>query len=97
MTVDIKKRDNETFIKIVGVLDKTTAESLEKTIYNSIKSAPSITLDLNGIEYITKDGLVVLLRIRRKIKSVGSLRLEGVCESVMQIIEASGSAALAAE
>lgn len=98
MTVEIKKRNKEALIKISGVLDKTTAESLERTIASSAKSAPSIVLDLNGIEHITSEGLFVLLKIRREIKSVGSLRLTGVCESVMQIIEASGtSATVAAE
>jgi anti-anti-sigma factor len=91
MTVEIKKRNKEALIKIAGVLDKTTAESLEKTIENSVKSAPSIVLDLSGIEHITNEGLLVLLRTRKEIKSVGSLRLNGVCESVMQIIEASGT------
>jgi anti-sigma B factor antagonist len=96
MTVEIKKRNEEALIKIAGVLDKTTAESLERTIESSAKSAPIIVLDLSGIEHITSEGLLVLLRIRKEIKSVGSVRLAGVCESVMQIIEASGTNSAAA-
>ena len=97
MTVEIKKRNKEALIKITGVLDKITAESLEKTIGDSVKSTPNIVLDLNGIDNITSEGLLVLLRTRKKIRSVGSLRLTGVCESVMQIIEAGGTSTAQAE
>lgn len=87
MTIVIKRKDKETFIEVGGVLDKITSCALERAIYDSAKSTSSIVLDLNGIEHISEEGLHVILGARRKMKAVGSLRLTGACESVMQSLE----------
>ena len=87
MTIVIKKKGKDTFIEVGGVLDKFTAGALENAINDSAKSTKSIVLDLNGIEHISEEGLYVILGARRKMKSFGSLRLTGVCESVMQVLE----------
>lgn len=88
MTIIIKKKDKEAVIEVGGVLDKTTAKALEKAINDSAKSTSRIVLDLNGIEDISKEGIMVLLKARKEMRSIGSLKLAGICESVMQIIEA---------
>lgn len=88
MTIVIKKKDKEAVIEVGGVLDEITAKALEKAINDSAKSTPSIVLDLNGIEDISKEGIMVLLKARKEMRSIGSLKLAGICESVMQIIEA---------
>ena len=88
MTIEIKKRNDETVIKIIGVLDEITAKALEKTIDDSAKATSKIILDLHGIENITSEGLLILLSTRKKIKKVGSLKLKGVCENVVRAIEA---------
>ena len=90
MTIEIKKRDKETVIRVVGVLDDVTVASLEKTIDDRAKRCASIVLDLNNIEEISGTGLRALIKIRERIKEKSSLRLTGVCESVMQVLEASG-------
>ena len=87
MTIEIKKRNDEAVIKITGVLDEITAKALEKTIDDSAKTTPKIILDLHGIENITSEGLLILLSTRKKIKKVGSLKLRGVCENVVRVIE----------
>jgi anti-anti-sigma factor len=87
MTIVIKKKDKETFIEVGGVLDEITAGALENAIYDSAKSTKSIVLDLNGIEHISEKGLHIILGARKRINEVGSLRLAGACESVMQVLE----------
>ena len=90
MTIEIKKRNNEAVIKVVGVLDNVTADALEKAISSSARNTSVIVLDLNGIEHISNEGLLVILGARKKMKEIGELRLTGVCESVMQVLEATG-------
>ena len=87
MTIVIKRKDKETFIEVGGVLDKFTVGALENAIYDSAKSTPSIVLDLNGIEHISVEGLHTILGARKRMNASGSLRLTGVCESIMQVIE----------
>ena len=97
MTIDIKKQNNEAVITVTGVLDGVTALALAKTIRERARTSPNITLDLNGVDHISSEGLGVLLGTRKKLKSTASLKLSGICESVMQILETSGRSVAAAE
>ena len=90
MTIEIKKRKKETVIRVTGVLDDVTAPALEKAISDIAKNTTIIILDLNGIDEISGEGLLALLKARKEMKEKGSLRLTGVCESVMQVIETTG-------
>lgn len=92
MTIEIKKQNNEAFIHVEGVIDATTAPALAKAISESAKSTPSIVLDLNGIDLISSEGLDAILGARSSMRAIGSLRLAGICESVMQLFEASAVA-----
>lgn len=77
MTIEIKKRKNETVIKVAGIIDDVTSQALEKTVIERVKASPNITIDLKGTKEISDVGL----SIRRRVKEVGSLKLTGVCES----------------
>ena len=92
MTIEIKKNATETVIEVVGRLDTVTAPSLEKTISECMGSFQSLVLDLKGLEYISSAGLRVLLGAQKKIQKIGSMKLTGVCESVMEVLEMTGFA-----
>lgn len=92
MTIEIKKHANETIIEVVGRLDTITAPVLEKTISESIANIESLVLDLKGLEYISSAGLRVLLATQKKMQVKGSMKLTGVCEDVMEILEMTGFA-----
>ena len=97
MTIDIKKQNNEAVITVAGVLDGVTALALARTIRERAKTSASITLDLNGIDYISSEALGVLLGTRKKLKGTASFKLSGICESVMQILEKSRQGVAVAE
>ena len=90
MTIEIKKNNQETIIEIVGRLDTITAPALDKTINEDIKDAVNIVLDLKGLEYISSAGLRVLLSAQKKMQKIGSMKLIGVCEEVMEVFEMTG-------
>ena len=92
MTIEIKKTAEETIIELAGRLDTTTAADFEKTIDEDIADAKKLVLDIKGIEYISSAGLRVLLSAQKKMQKVGSMKVVGVCDDVMEVFEMTGFA-----
>jgi anti-sigma B factor antagonist len=92
MTIEIKKNSKEMTVEVVGRLDTITAPVLEKTLNENLGSVESLILDLKGLEYISSAGLRVLLSTQKKMKNNGSMKLVGVCEDVMEVLEMTGFA-----
>ena len=92
MTIEIKKNDQETIIQIVGRLDTITAPALDKTINEDIGDTKNLVLDVKGMEYISSAGLRVLLSAQKKMQKIGSMKVTGVCDEVMEVFEMTGFA-----
>ena len=92
MTIEIKKNQEETIIKIVGRLDTITAPALDKTINEDIGDTQNLVLDVKGMEYISSAGLRVLLAAQKKMQKIGSMKVINVCEEVMEVFEMTGFA-----
>ena len=92
MTIEIKKNATETIIEIVGRLDTITAPALDKTINEDIAGTENLVLDVKGMEYIYSAGLRVLLGAQKKMQKIGSMKVTGVCEEVMEVFEMTGFA-----
>ena len=92
MTIEIKKNEQETIIEIVGRLDTITAPALDKTINEDIGDTINLVLDVKGMEYISSAGLRVLLSAQKKMQKIGSMKVTGVCEEVMEVFEMTGFA-----
>lgn len=92
MTIEIKKNNQETIIEIVGRLDTITAPALDKTINEDIADTKNLVLDVKGMEYISSAGLRVLLSAQKKMQKIGSMKVTGVCEEVMDVFEMTGFA-----
>ena len=92
MTIEIKKNATETIIEIVGRLDTITAPALDNTINEDIAGTENLVLDVKGMEYISSAGLRVLLGAQKKMQKIGSMKVTGVCEEVMEVFEMTGFA-----
>ena len=92
MTIEIKKNKEETVIEIAGRLDTITAPALDKTISEDIGDTTNLVLDIKGVEYISSAGLRVLLAAQKKMQKIGSMKVTGVCEEVMEVFEMTGFA-----
>ena len=92
MTIEIKKQSDELTIEVAGRLDTITAPVLEKTVGENISGITSLVLDFKGLEYISSAGLRVLLSAQKKMQKLGSMKLVGVCEDVMEVLEMTGFA-----
>ena len=92
MTIEIKKNNQETIIEVAGRLDTITAPALDKTINEDIGDTKNLVLDVKGMEYISSAGLRVLLAAQKKMQKIGSMKVTGVCEEVMEVFEMTGFA-----
>ena len=92
MTIEIMKSEEETIIEIVGRLDTITAPALDKTINEDIGDTKNLVLDVKGMEYISSAGLRVLLSAQKRMQKIGSMKVTGVCEEVMEVFEMTGFA-----
>ena len=92
MTIEIKKTAEAITIEVVGRLDTITAPALDKTINEDLGDAQNLILDVKGMEYISSAGLRVLLSAQKKMQKIGSMKVTGVCEEVMEVFEMTGFA-----
>ena len=92
MTIEIKKSPEKTVIAIVGRLDTITAPALDKTVNEDIGDTTNLVLDVKGMEYISSAGLRVILSAQKKMQKIGSMKVTGVCEEVMDVFEMTGFA-----
>ena len=90
MTLNINKKENVATIEIIGRLDTLTAPALDKMIANELEGVTELTLDMNALEYISSAGLRVILTAQKKMQKIGSMKLIGVREAVMEVFEMTG-------
>ena len=92
MTLNINKNENTATIEIIGRLDTVTAPALDKMIGEELDGVTALTLDMNAVEYISSAGLRVILTAQKKMQKIGSMKLVGVSEAVMEVFEMTGFA-----
>lgn len=77
-------------MKITGRLDTVTAPELESELNSSLTGVKDLTLDCEGLEYISSAGLRVLLKAQKLMTVQGSMKLIHVNESVMEVFDITG-------
>ena len=92
MTLNIDRNANTATIEIIGRLDTVTAPALDKMIAEELEGVTALTLDMNALEYISSAGLRVVLTAQKKMQKIGSMKLIGVSEAVMEVFEMTGFA-----
>ena len=90
MTINAEKNNNHVTLKIEGRLDTTTAPSLERVINELPADVTELVLDMSNLPYVSSAGLRVLLSAQKKMNKIGSMKLTGVCEEVMEVFEMTG-------
>lgn len=92
MTIKTEKNNETITLKLEGRLDTVTAPELEKAISGLPKETKDLVLDMNGLEYVSSAGLRVLLGAQKKMNAVGTMKLVGVCDAIMEVFEMTGFA-----
>ena len=92
MTIHTEKNDAAVTLHVSGRLDTTTAPELEAAVAALPEDVKELTLDMAEVVYISSAGLRVLLGAQKKMNQIGSMKLTGVCETVMDVLEITGFA-----
>ena len=75
---------------LAGRLDTVTAPELERALQESLAGVNELTLDFEGLDYISSAGLRVLLSTQKLMSKQGSMKLRNVGETIMEIFEVTG-------
>lgn len=92
MTIHTETNETSTTLHISGRLDTTTAPELEKAVTALPAETTELILDMTDVSYISSAGLRVLLVAQKKMNHTGTMKLTGVGESVMEVLEITGFA-----
>ena len=90
MTIEQYKNDTKLTLAISGRLDTLSSPELDELITNGLDNVTDLTLDFNGVDYISSAGLRVLLRAKKKMDTCGTMKLTGVSPMIMEIFEITG-------
>lgn len=77
-------------LALEGRLDTTTAPEMEAAIDESLTGIQYLILDLNALEYISSAGLRVLLKAQKLMNSREGMKLVGVNETILEVLEITG-------
>ncbi len=92
MIISAEQKNEKMTLHIEGRLDTITSPELEKKINALPEEITGLILDMEGVTYISSAGLRVLLGAQKKMSKIGSMKLIGVCDAVMEILEMTGFA-----
>ncbi|MCD8012843.1 MAG: STAS domain-containing protein [Lachnospiraceae bacterium] len=90
MKIETVKDGRIMTVKLEGRLDTTTAPSLETELRREINGVEELTLDFNGLEYLSSAGLRVLLAAQKVMNRQGSMVIRGVNETIQDIFDVTG-------
>ena len=88
MKIDFNLSNGVLKVSLEGRLDTITSPELESTLGKNYEGASSLIFDCEKLAYISSAGLRVLLGAHKKMK--GAMKLTGVCELVMEVLEMTG-------
>lgn len=87
----IKERNgNDLVLKLQGRLDTTTAPELEQELKNSLPGVQTLTIDMEGLEYISSAGLRVVLFAQKTMNRQGSMVVRGAGPMIMEVFDITG-------
>lgn len=90
MEIQTTKKDDVLTVSLTGRLDTTTSPKLDEELKKSLDGVRELTMDLEGLEYISSAGLRILLSTQKTMNQQGTMRLINVSSMVMDVFEVTG-------
>lgn len=90
--MQINKTQNNTDLTVAleGRLDTTTAPQLEAELKRSLNGITALTLDIEGLEYLSSAGLRVILSAQKVMNRQGKMVVKNANDTIMEIFEVTG-------
>ena len=79
-------------ISLEGRLDTATAPLLEAELNSSLNNVQELLFDFALLEYLSSAGLRVLLSAQKVMNKQGSMVVQNVNETIMEVFEVTGFA-----
>ena len=87
------RNENNLTLKISGKLNTDSANYAKNEIISALDGVNKLTLDLNGLEYISSSGLRILIAALKKIRAQGgTMTVKNVGVQVREVLEMTGFA-----
>lgn len=90
MEILTTKKDDVLTVSLTGRLDTTTSPQLDEELKKSLDGIRELTIDLEGLEYISSAGLRILLSTQKTMNQQGTMKLINVSSMVMDVFEVTG-------
>lgn len=90
MTINKNVNGTECVLTLTGRLDTTTAPQLEAEINATVGGITLLTLDFEGLEYLSSAGLRVILSTQKTMNKQGKMVIKHVNETIMEVFEVTG-------
>ena len=92
MQINYNKEAEKLTVAPEGRLDTATALEFEKTLAELLNGVSDLILDMNKVTYVSSAGLRVLLKLQKIMFNQGKMKLIGVNDTVMEVLEITGFA-----
>lgn len=90
MEILTTKKDDVLTVSLTGRLDTTTSPQLDEELKKSLDGIRELTMDLEGLDYISSAGLRILLSTQKTMNQQGTMKLINVSSMVMDVFEVTG-------
>ncbi len=84
------EQKGEGTVALTGRLDTVTAPQLETVLDGILPDTESLTLDFEGLEYISSAGLRLLLKAQKIMCKKGGMKLLHVSDEISEIFDITG-------
>ena len=92
MQINYNKEAEKLTVAPEGRLDTSTALEFEKTLAELLNGVSELILDMKKVTYVSSAGLRVLLKLQKIMFNQGKMKLIGVNDTVMEVLEITGFA-----
>ena len=92
MQINYNKEAEKLTVAPEGRLDTATALEFEKTLGELLNGVSDLILDMKKVTYVSSAGLRVLLKLQKIMFNQGKMKLIGVNDAVMEVLEITGFA-----
>lgn len=90
MKIHHNREADQLTVAVEGRLDTVTATEFENTLDGMLSGVSLLALDMTHLDYISSAGLRVLLKLQKKMVTQGKMKLFGVNEVVMEVLDITG-------
>ena len=90
MTHSISGNGDTLTIRVYDRLDANSAPAIEEEIADKLDGVTDLTVDLQGVNYVSSLGLRLLLSLQKRMFKQGDMRVVNVRDVVMELLEETG-------